>query len=107
MIKSLPIGYVEVQRGWVGDKTFAEISEIVDEARATTLRDYPNLEPYGSRIERTFDGAGVQHATLYAGFAPRNPTTPPLDPSNLNDAPAPQIGSAMPDIPMGARERKF
>ncbi len=107
MIEPLPIGYIEVQRGWMGDKTFAEISEIIDEVRAATLRDYPHLKPYGARIERTFDGAGVQHATLYAGFEPRVQKTPPLNPNNLNEADAPQIGNAVPDFSIGMKEQKF
>lgn len=108
MNKPLPIGYVEVQRAWVGLKPFSEIDPIVAMVRETMARDYPGHVQHGARIERTVDGAGEERCTLYMGFAPRSPTTPPLDPTNLNDAPAPQIGHAALDIvPLGTKERKF
>lgn len=110
MVKELqprPIGYVEVQRGWVGEKTADEIKSILDEVFETTAREHPHLKPHGSRIEFTYDGANVQHATLYAGFEPRRGTTPPLNPRNLNDAAEPQIGNAIEDFSLGMKERKF
>ncbi len=106
-----PIGYIEVQRSWVGKKSSAEIEDIMREVLTTTRRDYPDLQPYGSRMEIVADGAGVLHYTLYAGFEPKRQTTPPLDPSNLNDAPPTPIGWGAPEdalgVPLGQKERKF
>lgn len=105
-----PIGYVEVQYSWVGEKTHDEVREIIDEAIRGVQRDNPALVGHGSRIEFTLDGAGVRHHTLYMGFAPAQPSSEPLDPRNMNDAPRPTAG--MPEatdgiMPLGTKENKF
>lgn len=106
-----PIGYVELQRGWVEHKSFDELREIIAEVRNAASMDFPGYVQHGARIEVVKDGAGVDHYTLYMGFAPRAQTTPPLDPSNLNEAPPPPIGWGLPDdvlgVPLGHKERKF
>ena len=106
----LPIGYIEVQRSWVGEKPIEEIREIIAEVMETTQLENPHLRPHGSRVEHASDGAGILHHTLYAGFAPRKPSSEPLDPSNLNDAPLPQPGMIEPKdgiLPLGHKEAAF
>jgi hypothetical protein len=82
---------------------------MLNEVYAVTARDQPELMPYGSRTEMTFDGAGVPHFTIYVGFVPRRETTPPLDVRNMNAAPAPRIGDASPEMAVqpGYKESKF
>lgn len=82
---------------------------MLNDAYAVTARDEPHLMPYGSRVEMTFDGAGVEHYTLYASFVPRANTTPPLDHRNMNAAPAPRIGDASPEMAVqpGYKEQQF
>lgn len=97
-----PLGYIEVQRSWVGADNPDMSVIMLNEVYATMSRDEPTLMPYGSRVEMMFDGAGVPHFNLYVGFAPRTTTTPPLDPKNMNDAPAPRIGDASPEMAVQA-----
>src|SRR5512142_2310402 len=107
---SLPIGYVELQTSWTGEKTFDETSAIVEELRAKGLAEHPGFMQHGARIEFTPDGAGVRHYTLYMGFAPAVASSEPLDPHNMNDAPLPQSGWPEPTdgiMPLGTREQKF
>lgn len=108
-----PIGYTEVQRSWVGSANPDMSVLMLNDVYGVMDRDQPNMKPYGSRVEMVFDGAGVEHYNLYVGFVPRElsetPTTPPLDPRNLNDSPAPKIGDATPELalPPGWKEQKF
>ena len=108
-----PIGYTEVQRSWIEDGNPDMALLMLNEVYAVTARDQPELMPYGSRSEMTFDGAGVAHYTLYVGFVKRNvttnPDTPPINPRNMNEAPAPRIGDASPEMAVqpGYKEQKF
>jgi hypothetical protein len=108
--KPNPIGYVEVQRsGVVGRDSDPQedIQRALTEAREQAARDYPDLTPYGARVETLKDGAGVQRWNLYMGFAPAQSRAEPLDPRNLNDAKNETIGDPARDNLMGAREQKF
>jgi len=106
--KPLPIGYVEVQRAWVGELTFDEVAAIVQDVKDQGAREHPDLAYTSARLENTADGAGVNHYTLYAGFAPREVSSEPLDPRNLNAAPSyDQIGDPARDNNIGSRENKF
>lgn len=104
-----PIGYVEVQRSWLGSDNPDMSLIMLNEVYGTTARDHPELMPHGSRVEMTFDGAGVEHYTIYVGFVPRRNTTPPLDQRNMNAAPVPRIGDASPEMAVqpGYKEQKF
>jgi len=104
-----PIGYTEVQRSWVGSDNPDMAVIMLNEVYAVTARDQPELVPYGCRTEMSFDGAGVEHYTIYVGFVPRKQTTPPLDPRNMNAAPAPRIGDASPEMAVqpGYKEQQF
>lgn len=108
-----PIGYTEVQRSWTGSSNPDMPVLMLNEVYAVTARDQPELMPYGSRVEMTFDGAGVEHYTIYVGFVRRNvtqnPTTPPLNPRNLNESPPPRIGDVGTEmaLPLGYKESKF
>jgi hypothetical protein len=65
---------------------------------------------HGARLECTADGANIPKYTLYMGFAPPVPSSEPLDPHNLNEAPLPQPGWPEPTdgiAPLGAKEQKF
>jgi hypothetical protein len=107
----LPIGYIEVQRSWLGYKSGVAVSLLLQDVAAEVLAQYPNYEQHSARIEHVKDGAGVDHCTLYVGYAPtpQNQTTPPLNPRNQNDAPEKQIGNASEDLPMplGWKEGQF
>ena len=107
--KPYPIGYVEIQRAFVGPYTVDEFHEMLDDVRAQAAREYPGLVPYdGARLESTLDGAGVVHYVLYVGFAPAVASSEPLDPRNLNDAPVgDQIGDPARDNNIGWKENKF
>lgn len=107
MIRPLPIGYVEIQRAWVGRQSAAYVDAVIGEARAAAERTHPGMLQHGARIETVTDGRGVDHYTLYMGFAPKHSTTPPLDPRNLNAAPERQIGDGVEDFSIGMKERKF
>ena len=105
-----PIGYVELQAAWAGDKTFEDTQALIEETRAKGLAEHPGLVQHGARIEHTIDGAGVWHYTLYMGFAPPVPSSEPLDPHNMNDAPPVQSGWPEPTdgiMPLGTKEQKF
>ena len=107
MFEPRPIGYIEVQRSWVGHKTAAELDLILADVRATVAADFRGMVDHGSRIETSKDGAGVQHYTLYMGFAPARAAAPPLNPRNLNDADHPTIGNPVGDFFIGQKEQKF
>lgn len=107
MVEARPIGYVEVQRSWVGRQSGSYVDNVIGEARETAARGYPGYAQHGARIETVTDGAGVDHHTLYMGFAPRVQTTPPLNPRNLNDADHPTIGNPVGDFFIGQKESKF
>lgn len=81
-----PIGYVELQVGWVGLKTADDLRTIIEELRAKGLSEHPGFVQHGARMETTTDGAAVPHYVLYMGFAPAVPSSEPLDPHNMNDA---------------------
>jgi hypothetical protein len=71
--------------------------------------EHPGMRYVSSRCEHTKDGAGVDHYTLYAGYAPNiaNPTEP-LDPRNLNSSDrAEQIGDPARDNAIGMKEQRF
>jgi hypothetical protein len=104
-----PIGYTEVQRSWLGSDNPDMALLMLNEVYGQMARDEPELMPYGSRVEMSFDGAGVEHYTIYVGFVPRTNNTPALDPRNLNDSEPPPIGAVGPDmaIPVGWKESKF
>lgn len=109
-----PIGYVEVQRAWVGDakEVATMIPLLMEEIRQQMARETPAMRQFNSRCEHTKDGAGVNHYTLYVGFAPAPQegvqTTEPLDPRNLNDAKNPdQIGDPARDNFIGMKEQRF
>ena len=103
-----PIGYVEMQRAWVGELSFDDVAAIVQDVREQGAREYPRLEYAGARLECTADGAGVNHYTLYAGFVPRVQSSEPLNPRNLNNAEhADQIGDPGRDLAIGMKEQKF
>jgi len=106
----LPIGYVETQHSWVGGgRSVVETSvpAVMQQIAEEMALSNPTLRFYGSRLERSEDGAGVEHFTLYVGYAPAVPSSEPLDPSNLNDAPASNIGDPARDNMIGAKEQKF
>jgi hypothetical protein len=106
-----PIGYVELQASWVGDLSLEKAQEMYKLLQEQAAREYPGLVMHGrSRLEETVDGAGVPHSTFYMGFAPAVPSSEPLDPHNLGDAPLPQSGWPEPTdgiMPLGTREQKF
>ena len=108
-----PIGYIEVQRSWVGDDNPDMAVLALNEVYGQMARDEPSMQPHGSRVEMTFDGAGVAHYTIYVGFVPRSAVgvepTPPLNPRNLNNNEPPLIGSVGPDmaVAVGWKESKF
>lgn len=104
-----PIGYIEVQRGWVGEDNPDMAMLLLNEIYGTMARDEPHMEPHGSRIEMTFDGAGVPHFNIYVGFKPRHAAAEPLNPRNLNDTPPPKIGDASPEMAVqpGWKEKAF
>ncbi len=105
-----PIGYVELQSGWVGPSSADELRAKVDELRAKGLAENAGYVQHGARLEFVEDGAGVLHYTLYMGFAPAHVAAEPLDPHNLNDAPTPKPGWPEPTdgiLPLGTRETKF
>jgi hypothetical protein len=94
----------------VGHKIAQEINVVIEEMLVEALQQGSTLRPYGSRMESTPDGAGVEHYTLYVGYAPAVPSSEPLDPHNMNDAPPPQPGMPEPTdgiMPLGSRETKF
>jgi len=103
------VGYTEAQRSWVGSGNPDMPMLMLNEIYGQMARDQPELQPYGSRTEMAFDGAGVEHYTLYVGFVPRRETKPPLDPRNMNAAPAPRIGDASPELAVqpGWKEQNF
>lgn len=107
----LPIGYIEVQRAWVGYKNGVAIALMLKDVEEDVQRLNKGYVHYSTRIEHVPDGAGVIHSTMYVGYAPpEKPTTsPPLNPRNLNDAPEKQIGNASEDLPMplGWKEGQF
>jgi hypothetical protein len=104
----LPIGYIEVQRSWIGEKPPDELANMVADTWAQATRENVSLMPYGSRVERALDGAGVAHYTLYAGFVPLIPSSEPLDVRNLNGVERyDQIGDPARDNNIGAKEQKF
>jgi hypothetical protein len=106
--KPLPIGYVEIQYGWVGLKNYDELGALLQDVKDQGAREYPGLVYTGARLERTLDGAGVHHYTLYVGFAPRAPSSEPLDPRNLGGAPpAEHIGDPVRDFSVGMKEQRF
>jgi len=104
-----PIGYTEVQRSWVENDNPDMPVLMLNEVYGQMARDEPGMQPYGSRVEMVFDGAGVAHYTIYVGFVPRADTPPPLNPHNLNDSAPPPIGSVGPDmsVAVGWKESKF
>lgn len=107
-----PIGYIELQTSWTGDLLVKDIQQIIDDLRAKGLSENVGFTQWGARVERATDGAGVEHFTLYMGFAPLEKSSEPLDPHNLGAAPAPQSGMIDPSdtdagIPMGWREGQF
>jgi len=104
-----PIGYVEIQRAFIGPCRADEFEEMLDGVRTQAAREYPGLVPYdGARLESSTDGAGVMHYVLYVGFAPATPSSEPLDPRNLNAAPVgDQIGDPARDNNIGWKENKF
>lgn len=109
-----PIGYIELQRGWIGvpETVHDTVQKYLHELDVSVQREHPGMRPHGSRLEVVPDGAGVLHYTLYAGYAPFPPKTgveptPPLNPRNLNDAESPQIGNAVEDHAIGMKEQRF
>lgn len=108
--KPHPIGYVEIQRAWVGLALPLEdrVPELMQDIREQVAREYPGLVFHGSRLERTYDGAGVPYYNLYVGFAPAVASSEPLDPRNLNASDkAEQIGDPMRDNAIGMKEQRF
>ncbi len=107
-----PIGYVELQRSWLGGST-TELSDgdlarrQVEELREQGLKENPGYVQHSAEMVRALDGAGVVHYTLYMGFAPAQPISEALDPHNLNDAPVSNIGDPARDNAIGAKEQKF
>lgn len=106
--KPHPIGYVEYQHSWVGDASIGYRDAVVECIKDKAGRESPGLAYYSYRYEHTKDGAGVEHYAVYVGFAPPVPSSDPLDPRNLNDAPLhDQIGDAVRDFSVGMKEQKF
>jgi len=106
-MKSHPIGYIEVQRSWIGEDTEAMRTTMRHEAELEVLAQNPNYFLVGWHTDKTFDGAGVAHYNLYVGFAPRTPVAEQLNPHNLNDAPVNNIGDPARDNNIGWKEQKF
>jgi hypothetical protein len=106
-----PIGYVEFQRAFLGPTDGTLVPELMREVREEAARTSPGLVQWNARIDGPiYDGAGVPHYTLYVGFAPPVPSSEPLDPHNMNDAPPVQSGWPEPTdgiTPLGTKERKF
>lgn len=105
-----PIGYVEVQGAYTGPFDHDKGLELFGEIMKRAASEHPGLVVVNARWETTVDGAGLEQQHLYMGFAPRAPSSEPLDPHNMNEAPPPQVG--MPDptdgiVPLGVRETKF
>jgi hypothetical protein len=112
MNNALPIGYLEVQRGWVaepsdGPEVLGVVEKALSELDAEMAVSNPLHVRYGARVEHVADGAGVQHVTLYVGYAPKETTTEPLNPHNLNDAQNESIGDPARDNSIGMKEQKF
>lgn len=108
--KPLPLGHVEVQRAWNASapKLDTRIPEALEEVKQQMQREHPGLVFCGSRLEETFDGAGVAHYCLYMGFAPLVQSSEPLDPRNLNGVTLhDQIGDPARDNNIGSKEQKF
>jgi hypothetical protein len=105
-----PIGYVEVQTSWFRTLTQERKDMLRAELTAKTLRENPGLEETSFRIEARQDGQGRWVENVYIGFAPKTASSEPLDPHNLNAAPARQDGWPEPTdgiLPLGSREQKF
>lgn len=106
-----PIGYIEVQRAWVGEPSSVQenVLSLIDGVILEIGREQPELKYAGSRLERTVDGAGAHHYNLYMSFEPRvAPAHEPLDPRNLNAADkADQIGDPARDNNIGWKEQRF
>lgn len=105
-----PIGYVELQAVYTGPFDRDEGLEMFANIMNKAAREHPGLVVASTRWETTKDGAGLEYHHLYIGFAPPAPAAEPLDPHNMNEAPAPTAG--MPEatdgiVPLGARETKF
>lgn len=102
-----PIGYVEFQSHWIeasdGDLRTSREAEIDTQMRTI----HPTHQRTLSRVEKVKDGAGVVHSNLYLGYSPIHPTSEPLNPSNLNNAPVNNIGDPARDNNIGWKEQKF
>jgi hypothetical protein len=112
MRDTLPIGYTEMQRSWVGGPDGEGPYEVVVnkysfEMVAEMKRLQPDLVKITQSVVAVPDGDNVLHFTLYAGFAPRQPLSEPLNPRDLNDARSQNIGDPGRDNNIGAKEQKF
>lgn len=107
-----PIGYVEVQKAWIGtsDGVEANADLIMYEVSIEMARDYPTYKKINSNITCVKDGAGVNHYTLYVGYAPAQPPgekAEPLNPHNLNSSDNLSIGDPARDNAIGMKEQRF
>jgi hypothetical protein len=105
--KSHPIGYIEVQRSWIGDDTGVMRASMLFDAEVEVVGKNNNYFLTNWHTDKTLDGAGVAHYTMYVGFAPRTPAAEQLNPHNLNDAPVNNIGDPARDNNIGWKEQKF
>lgn len=109
-----PIGYVELQRHWIGPPNEKTTTEMVTELRVQmdleVLDQHPGYVSMGFRIEPVKDGAGVWHYNLYEGFGPAHPSSDPLDPRNLSGETTPSGLALNPyakETTIGMKEQKF
>lgn len=105
-----PIGYVELQGSYVGPFDRDKGLELFGELMTRAAAEHPGYVVHGTRFEVVKDGAGVEHHNHYLGLRPPVPSSEPLDPHNMNDAPRAQSGWPEPTdgiMPLGARETKF
>ncbi len=102
-----PIGYLEIQKSWIGQSTTGPFNDSLAAADAEALISHPNHKRVSYRIDCVIDGAGIKHYNLYVGYAPANPTTEPLNPRDLNDARNQNMGDPARDNFIGAKEQKF
>ena len=102
-----PIGYIEVQRSWIGSSDGFEdtLVRLLHEADVEMALSSPTHRRHGSRVEAVTDGAGVQHYNLYVSYEPKIQTTEPLNPHNLNEAPVTSMGVG--DLAIGMKEQRF
>lgn len=107
-----PTGYTEYQTKISGPdtKSVDVIHLAIQSLKDKVARDEPRLIFYSMRTEHVMDATRTPHINIYLGFVPRRAAgEEPIDPRNLNDAPAPKVGEGVSELnlPLGWKEEKF